>query len=67
MTELYAKIKKSSKYYWSQHDPENPYFAVSITDDCEGYNVIGGAGGQYRLADVSLYAKVDDKYIVIKR
>lgn len=60
--QLYAKIKKSSKYYnqneWAKSDPESwggfP-FAVEICPERGGYAVQGGPGGQYRLEDVNLF------------
>lgn len=64
--QLYAKIKKSSKYYsqnsFAQKEPERwggfP-FAVRIEGNCGDYKVQGGPGGQYRLSDVNLYV-IDD-------
>ncbi len=63
--QLYAKIKKSSKYYnqnsWAQAEPERwgwP-FRVHIIAAPGDYCVQGGPGGQYRLADVNLYV-IDD-------
>lgn len=60
--QLFAKIKKSSKYYdqneWAKADPQRwggfP-FAVMVDPAYGDYCVQGGPGGQYRLADVNLY------------
>ena len=55
---LAARIKKSSKYY-GQGGPgrnEDDGFPVYICNDLLGYVVQGGPGGQYRLADVELWA-----------
>lgn len=52
--QLYARIKKSSKYF-GQTKPGVlfPVFLdARIRDD---YKVQGGPGGQYRLADVNLF------------
>lgn len=57
--QIYAKIKRSSKYY-GQTEPNQP-FPVHIvaktneSHDGSDYIVKGGPGGQYRLADVSLF------------
>ena len=65
--QLYAKIKKSSKYAGqialAKRDGAYP-FPVMIQDF--EYSVKGGPGGQYRLADVSLFVKVGKKFIKIK-
>jgi len=65
--QLYAEIKKSSKYA-SQADlcrnsPHGYPFQVRIVDDEDGYVVKGGVGGQYRIADVNLYVMQDGKKI----
>lgn len=55
---LAARIKKSSKYY-GQGGPDrddDEGFPVCIGNDVGGYVVQGGPGGQYRLADVELWA-----------
>jgi hypothetical protein len=62
--QLYAKIKRSSKYeYQNKVAQENGYglpFEVDIDSDKGGYVVKGGPGGQYQLADVQLFVKCDD-------
>lgn len=69
--QLYAKIKKSSKYYYqnalAQQDPESRGlpFAVDICPDLDDYQVQGGPGGQYRLSDVNLYIVEDGKEMQI--
>ena len=62
MYQLYARIKRSSKYYYSQHNPEQPLFPVSLSSikTAGDYCVHGGPGSQYRKSDVALYVKVDD-------
>lgn len=70
--QLYAKIKKSSKYYnqnnWCIQQPERfgafP-FAVRICPDFRDYCVQGGPGGQYRLADVNLFVIENGKELRI--
>jgi hypothetical protein len=61
--QIYAKIKRSSKYYyqneWAQADPNRwggyPFPVFVEAGDPAGYVVQGGPGGQYRLADVNHY------------
>lgn len=52
--QLYARIKKTSKYF-GQGEP-GALFPVFIDAATKWeYRVIGGPGGQYRLADVDLF------------
>jgi hypothetical protein len=60
-TQLVASIKKSSKYFGQ--GKEGARFPVSIQDPGYEYVVRGGPGGQYRLADVNLFALVGDKQV----
>lgn len=71
-TQLYAKIKKSSKYV-GQNDlaERNPEmfglpFPVELHGDALDYCVKGGPGGQYQLSDVHLFAKSEGALIKIK-
>ena len=70
MYQLYAKIKRSSKYYkqnfYAVRDGEYP-FPIKITPPTEldDYIIKGGPGGQYRLEDVDLFVTVDDIEIQI--
>lgn len=64
-TQLYAKIKKSSKYHGqnelAKRTGEFP-FPVEVAPDGRsdgGYVIKGGPGGQYTAKDVNLYAIVD--------
>lgn len=60
MQQIYAKIRKSSKYHfqndWARNEGTFP-FPVSITSEptVADYCVLGGPGGRYRLADVQLF------------
>ncbi len=71
MQQLYAKIKRNSKYYgqnqMAKMDGEFP-FPVTITNvnDPDCYFVQGGPGGQYRLADVNLFIKEKDMEVRIR-
>ena len=60
-TQLVATIKKSSKYYGQ--GAKGARFPVSIQSDSCGYVVLGGPGGQYRLADVHLFAVVGNSQV----
>lgn len=52
--QLYAKIKRTSKYYGQGE--KGALFPVFVKAGYpEGYMVQGGPGGQYRLSDVNLY------------
>lgn len=71
--QLYAKIKRSSKYYSKQApmakaDPQlyGWPFPVSIEKQKFGDHVVqGGPGGQYRLSDVNLFVVDNDQEIRI--
>lgn len=55
---LYAKIKRTSKYYGQgERGALFPVYVVAGHE--EGFVVQGGPGGQYRLKDVNLFI-VDD-------
>lgn len=67
--QLYAKIKKSSKYvHQNKVAQENGYglpFPVTVTGIDDAYCVKGGPGGQYRLADLNLFVVEDGKEVRI--
>lgn len=57
---LLARIRPTSKYYGQGgQGTEDELFAVCIGPGSE-YIVVGGPGGQYRLADVDLFAVFDE-------
>lgn len=56
---LYAKIKRSSKYY-GQAKP-HAIFPVYVDPRYGEYIVQGGPGGQYRLRDVNLFVCHDGR------
>ena len=64
-TPLVASIKSTSKYFGQ--GKEGARFPVSIQawDErlADAYVVRGGPGGQYRLADVNLFALVGDSEV----
>lgn len=64
MQDIYAEIKKTSKYaYQARMSVEYGHaypFQVHIEPDDEGYVVKGGIGGRYRLEDVALFVLDDD-------
>lgn len=67
--QLYAKIKRSSKYF-SQNESakQNGYgfpFKVAIIPAYGEYCVQGGPGGQYALRDVNLFVVEDGKELRI--
>lgn len=68
--QLFAEIKKSSKYAhqaeWAKSQGQYP-FPVQVVDDHGGmYCVVGGPGGQYRLADVNLYVIENGKKLRVR-
>lgn len=71
--QLFAKIKKSSKYFGQNETaiqkPERyggfPFPVRVVGFDQFGYVVKGGPGGQYRLADVSLFIVDQDRELQI--
>lgn len=52
--QLFAKIKKSSKYY-GQGEKGELFPVYVVHGPALEYVVKGGEGGQYRLIDVNLY------------
>jgi hypothetical protein len=58
--QLYAKIKRSSKYYGQGE--RGALFEVFVeAGHAEAYVVQGGPGGQYRLSDVNLFVVEDGR------
>lgn len=53
--QIYARIKRSSKYYGQTAPDELFPVYLEAMGYREGYVVQGGPGGQYRLRDVDLY------------
>jgi hypothetical protein len=69
-TQLYAKIKRTSKYeHQNQVAKEGPHgFPFPVTVDAgwfDSYCVRGGPGGGYRLTDVNLFVIADGKELRI--
>lgn len=63
--QIYACIKKSSKYYGQgQCGALFPVFVLA--KELGDYHVQGGPGGQYRLSDVNLYVVADGVKLRIK-
>ena len=69
-TQLFAKIKKSSKYFGQGDGKEFPIIVLGSGGASGDYLIQGAPGefcatNQYRLIDVNLYAEVSDKFIKI--
>ncbi|WP_315807517.1 hypothetical protein [Pseudomonas sp. C9-3] len=68
--QLFAGIRPTSKYAaqinWCEAQGYGHPFRVELEPSADGYVVIGGAGGRYRLDDVHLYAKSGDDLIQIR-
>lgn len=71
--QLYAKIKKSSKYAdqnnTAKRQPECyggfPFPVHIDVHEFDGYLVRGGPGGRYRLSDVNLFIVEDGREVRI--
>jgi len=66
--EIWATIKKSSKYYNQGVDPNDPKrrpvaFKISaiMATEFDGYDFKGGLGGAYRREDLQLWVKVEGR------
>jgi hypothetical protein len=62
--QLYAKIKRSSKYY-RQTAPGTLFEVFVEAGTPAAYLVQGGPGGQYRLSDVNLFVVQDGREVRI--
>lgn len=62
MTQLYAKIKKSSEYV-RQHDGKVP-FEIEFGAGVGQYFVFGN-DNRYRIEDLRFYAKVGDRFVAL--
>jgi hypothetical protein len=58
--QLYAKIKRTSKYFRQTKPGEAFPVHVCYGFDKHDYNVQGGPGSQYRMSDVNLYVIDED-------
>lgn len=58
--QLYAKIKRSSKYFGQTG--KDDLFQVHVEAHRGEYVVNGGPGGQYRLADVNIFVVGEDGF-----
>ncbi|MNF07314.1 hypothetical protein D3C80_2074700 [compost metagenome] len=67
--QLYAGIRKTSKYHsqidWCIQNGYGHPFPVWFEAALDGYVVIGGAGGRYRLEDIELYVKDGDEMVCV--
>jgi len=67
MTQLYATIKRASKYYSQQEFEYNSKrliaFPVDVRQDIGGEYHVKSASNQYRLRDVNLLVKLDARLI----
>lgn len=58
-TQIYASLKRSSKYYHQQRDHKTPF---PVTFRWDGYCVCGN-NNFYRIADVNLFAHVEGQFL----
>lgn len=70
MQQLYAKIKKNSKYFYqneqAKQDGDFPFPVFINNTGCGSYCVNGNHGEDYRLKDVNLFVVDKGKEIRIK-
>lgn len=62
MTQIYASIRESSKYYYQQ--PSEEKFPIEFVHDA--YPVVGNSN-RYCLSDVDLFAMTDKGFIRLTR
>ena len=63
--QIYASIRPDSKYF--HQTPAGERFKVYILDpDIDGFCIVGGPGGKYRLCDVNLYVLDDGKPVIFR-
>jgi hypothetical protein len=66
--QLYAKIKKSSKYY-SQNiaakNDEKMGFPFPVTITNQHYMYLGGPGDRYRKEDLNIFVKLGEEFVRI--
>jgi hypothetical protein len=60
--QLYAVIKRSSKYHYQQRSKEP--FEVQFRDYPDGYCVCGN-DNQYRIQDLRFYVKVGERWVAL--
>lgn len=67
--QIYARIRRSSKYYYQKRfakDRGEYPFRVRLRENYgDEYVVAGGPGGEYRLCDVDLFVIRDDDFVCI--
>ena len=72
MTQLYATIKKSSRYasqqsYHLDSKGKPIPFEVKFGNAHGELRALGGVGGNYAIKDLNYFIKVEDKFIKIHR
>jgi len=71
MTQIFAMIKKSSRYYAQRYyhmDEEKKKcipFEIEFKEDDSEY-AFGGVGGNYAIKDLNFYVKAGGKFVRLK-
>lgn len=60
--ELYASVRKGTKYYVSQ-STDKPWPVRDVRYDDDVPTVYGGPGGNYRLGDVDFYLLLSGRFV----
>jgi len=65
MTQLYAKIKRSSKYHNqnSYHVQDDKFIPFEVIYDERQEKFLGGVGGNYPVDDLNLFVKQDEAFV----
>ena len=65
MTQLYAKIKRSSRYYSqnSHHIVDGQFVHFEVEYDPHSDRFIGGIGGNYPVHHLNIYVKQGSEFI----
>jgi hypothetical protein len=61
-TQIYASIKRSSRYHGQQRSKEP--FPVEVGGGYDAY-IVAGNGNCYRLADLRFYVKLGEKFVAL--
>lgn len=65
-TQVYALIKKSSKYHWNQHTDGVHFPVTFVPDGITGRHIVLGNSNRYQVIDLSLYVQLNERFIKIK-
>jgi hypothetical protein len=64
-TQVYALIKKNSKYH-GQYCGEDPFPVEFRQDGLTGLHVVQGNANRYQIRDVNFYVRIADRFVKLK-